>query len=116
MVLLVRVVHQLVVPVKHGIVQYAVSLGVKAGGDAEVIDERLRREHAAQVQCRGVRVPEVEQVRRGFRTNVVVAETVEGQHDQRRRGLGTFLRQRGGGRQAHHCSEHGPEIIREHCS
>lgn len=84
MELLVRVVHRFVAPVEHVVVQHAVGLGIHAGGQAEVIDERLRGERAAYVRRRGGRVPEPGHVRRRVGLDVVGPEPVE-RHDHHRR-------------------------------
>lgn len=81
---LVRVVHGLVVPVEHVIVDDAVGLGIEARGDGEMVDERLRGEHVAHVRRRGGRLAETGQVRCDVGPHVVRAKAVERRdHHQR---------------------------------
>lgn len=105
--LLVRVVYGLVVLVKHVVIEHAVGLGIEARSHGEVVDERLRGEHVAQVRWRGGRFAESYQVRRRVGPHVVGVEAVERHHQEHRVSSRGRLG-RGQGRRDHaqrgHCS------------
>lgn len=96
---LVPVVHGLVAPtVEHVVVDHAVGFRVHAGSHREVVDERLRGEHAAHVRRRRGRRPKPGEGRRHVGLHVVGSETVE-RHDHHDR-VSADRRDRGRGEQA----------------